>query len=80
VSDWYVWQREYDIDSSSQIYLIDTGSVEVAAWIQSQGGQRRAGTSYSTLWAIPEPVYVLLCLRYPRNEQEVQRWISDADC
>jgi hypothetical protein len=79
MNDWYVWQREWDFDQERQLYLIDTGSVEVAAWIQSQGGQRRASTNYSTLWAIPEPQYMMLCLRYPR-ESEAQQWISDADC
>lgn len=79
MNDWYVWQREYTLADEQLVYLIDTGSVEVAAWIQTQGGERRAGTSYSTLWAIPEPIYMLLCLRYPR-ENEAQQWISDADC
>ena len=78
-NSWYVWQREYNPVLEAQSYLIDTGSTEVSAWLSSHGAERRAGTSYSTLWAVTEPVYVLLCLRWPRLEED-QKWISDADC
>jgi hypothetical protein len=80
MNDWYVWQREYSFVDEQQVYLIDTGSLEVADWLKSQGAEQRAGTSYSSLWAIPEPIYMLLCLRYPRRESYAQQWVSDADC